>query len=147
MTCSICQRAHTPIAPMHRTICPRCQMGTILLDSTTRGTGDSALAQADMLLQVAVPLWIAQLQDKDDVAFQDTLLLWRSDQWNSDQGTFSEALVRKIPGQTATGFNALARCLASMAFHPGGVPFGTIRYYAFRTHADWQRAQDDGVGC
>jgi hypothetical protein len=84
------------------------------------------------LLDLAVPLWILRLQALNDAAFATTWRRWLDDAEPS--GVFSEVLPTGsgAMGQSAAAFNALARCLAALAFVPGGVPFAGRRWEAQR---------------
>lgn len=90
------------------------------------------LAIASDMLDVAVPLYIAQLRGLPDEEFQATWRSWIDDSALEATGVFSEVLPAGggRPGDAARAFNALAKALAAMSFVPGGVPFGTRRYEA-----------------
>lgn len=135
-TCAVCQGNEGQISQgKDQWLCLRCAMGVAQQESP-RPAGTSPdqrrLAFAGDLLDVAVPLWILQLQRLDDATFTAT---WR--QWLDQTelaGVFSEVLPvgGGARGQGAQAFNALARCLAAMAFIPGGVPFAGRRWEAHR---------------
>lgn len=94
-----------------------------------------------MSLQLAVPLWIAELiaLDEEDRAF--TIEAWRRAALmpiaeRGDLLIFGAGQSRSERGQTGTTFNHLARGLAALAFHPGGVRFAGRHWCALVHHHD-----------
>ena len=67
-------------------------------------------------LEVAVPLWIEAFKGYSWEQLQN--ILHESQQVLSEVG---EAVLYRIEGKTAKGFNALARAIAVLSFVPGGI--------------------------
>ena len=99
---------------------------------TTTPPAIDRLAIASNILDVAVPLYIAQLRALRAEEFQATWQSWIDDSALEAAGVFSEVLPAGggKPGDAARAFTGLAKALAAMSFVPGGVPFGTRRYEA-----------------
>lgn len=146
MICCICGAAAPEGDPAARLVCLCCATGTIVMEGPEAESG-SRLAQTHQMLKVAVPLWIGQLQALDDPAYAAQWRAWVT--VPDESPLFSPVLVvggASFPrGYAAQAFNELARALAALAFVPGGVPFGHLRFIAYRTPADWQAAQQEVV--
>lgn len=70
-------------------------------------------------LSAAVPLWAAQcLQEPPLQAVLDRVKRHRLEERFWEAG---EAILFRVPGKTADGFNCLAETIAILAFSPGGV--------------------------
>lgn len=71
-----------------------------------------------MTLQVAVPLWAHKLSQRsaEDIFDRDQLEALQTRLWEA-----GEAVIYRVEGKTADGFNALAEIIARLAFCPGGV--------------------------
>lgn len=94
-----------------------------------------------MSLQLAVPLWIAELLDLDDEERAFKIEVWRSAALmpiaeRGDLLMYGAGQSRSERGQTGTTFNHLARGLAALAFHPGGVKFAGRHWCALVHHHD-----------
>jgi hypothetical protein len=101
-------------------------------------------------LSVAVPLRIAELLalDDDDRAF--TVDAWRQAavQPITERGDlllYGCGKSRSERGKSAQTFNHLARALAALAFHPGGVRFAGRHWCALEHHHDV--ADVDDLSC
>jgi hypothetical protein len=100
-----------------------------------------------MSLQLAVPLRIAELLDLDDEDRELKIEAWRRAalQPITERGDllmYGAASSRSERGQPAQVFNHLARGLASLAFHPGGVTFCGRHWCAREHHHDVAGADD-----
>lgn len=70
-------------------------------------------------LSAAVPLWAAQcLREPTLQAVMDRIKNHRLEERFWEAG---EAILYRVPGKTADGFNCLAETIAILAFSPGGV--------------------------
>lgn len=85
---------------------------------------DDALNKIDrghplpMTLSMAVPLWAHKLSQRsiEDIFNRDELEALQTRLWEA-----GEAVIYRVEGKTADGFNALAEIIARLAFCPGGV--------------------------
>jgi hypothetical protein len=94
-----------------------------------------------MSLQLAVPLWIAELLALDDEDREFKVEAWRRAALmpiaeRGDLLMFGAGQSRSERGQTGQTFNHLARGLAALAFHPGGVRFAGRHWCALEHHHD-----------
>jgi hypothetical protein len=101
-----------------------------------------------MSLQLAVPLWIAELLDLDDEDRAFKIEAWRRDALmpiaeRGDLLMYGAGQSRSERGQTGQTFNHLARGLAALAFHPGGVRFAGRHWCAIEHHHDVADSLDE----
>jgi hypothetical protein len=94
-----------------------------------------------MSLQLAVPLRIAELLDLDDEDRQFKVEAWRRAALTpiaerADLLMYGGAKNRSERGQPGQVFNHLARGIAALAFHPGGVTFAGRHWCALQHHHD-----------
>lgn len=85
-------------------------------------TGATELRQAQHpivgMLAMAVPLWAVDLCKMPIEAIFEAKLL---EALQERIGNAGEAILYRVPGKSADGFNALAETIARLAFCPGGV--------------------------
>lgn len=77
-----------------------------------------------MTLEVAVPLWIHQLETlrrQSERLFWNKVREWTDHDRMEAEGAFSEAVLYREAGRSANAFNAIARALAALSYCPGGV--------------------------
>jgi hypothetical protein len=115
---------------------------------------ESAMKSSLMLmsLQLAVPLWIAELLalDEEDRAF--AIEQWRRAALmpiaeRGDLLMFGAGQSRSERGQTGQTFNHLARGIAALAFHPGGVRFAGRHWCSIEHHHDVADSLGDELSC
>ena len=103
------------------------------------------LAITTDFLDIAVPLYIAQLRELPADEFAAIWRRWIDEDELDTAGVFSEILPAGggKPGDAARAFNALAKAVAALAFAPGGVSFGS-REYAAQPSDELEEVMNDG---